>query len=95
MFAQRNPKSSRGDLTEVGKLVAEFRATVANLSPVARKRLIARKERFKKLIVEIASESEAAPNPLKLVAKATPWRLGRSGARQSSGSGAQAEPSGL
>jgi hypothetical protein len=71
MFAQRNPKSSRGDLAEVGKLVAEFSATAANLSPAARRRLIARKERFKKLIAEIAAEPEAAtPKPLKLVAKA-------------------------
>ncbi len=70
MFAQRNPKSSRGDLTEVGKLVAAFSATAANLSPAARKRLIARKDRFKRLIVEIAAESEPAPKPLKLVAKA-------------------------
>ena len=69
MFAQRNPKSSRGDLTEVGKLVAEFSATAAQLSPAARKRLIASKERFKKLIVQIAAEPEAAPKPLKLVAK--------------------------
>jgi Protein of unknown function (DUF2384) len=70
MLAQRNPKSSRGDLTEVGKLVAEFSATAANLSPAARKRLIARRERFKELIVEIAAEPEAEPKPLKLVAKA-------------------------
>ncbi len=69
MFAERNPMSSCGDLTEVGKLVAEFSATAAKLSPAARKRLIARKERFKMLIVEIAAESEAAPKPLKLVAK--------------------------
>ncbi len=69
MFAQRNPMSSRGDLTEVGKLVAEFSATAAKLSPAARKRLIARKERFKMLIVEIAAEPEAAPKPPKLVAK--------------------------
>lgn len=69
MFAQRNPESSRGDLTEVGKLVAEFSATAAELSPASRKRLIARKDRFKKLIVEIAAEPEAAPKPLKLVAK--------------------------
>jgi hypothetical protein len=69
MFAQRNPKSSRGDLTEVGKLVAEFSATAARLSPAARKRLIARKERFKKLIVEIAAEPEPALKPLELVAK--------------------------
>ena len=68
MFAQRNPKSSRGDLAEVGKLVAEFSVTAANLSPAARKRLIARKERFKKLIVEIAAEPEAAAQPLKLAA---------------------------
>ena len=69
MFAQRNPKSSRGDLTEVGKLVAEFSATAAELSPAARKRLIARKDRFKKLIVEIAAESEAGP--LNLTAKSS------------------------
>ena len=69
MFAQRNPKSSLGDLTEVGKLVAEFSATAAQLSPAARKRLIARKERFKKLIVQIAAEPEAVPKPLKLVVK--------------------------
>lgn len=71
MFAQRNPKSSRGDLTEVGKLVAEFSATAAELSPAARKRLIARKDRFKKLIVEIAVESEAGPKPLNLNAKSS------------------------
>lgn len=70
MFAQRNPKSSHGDLTEVGKLVAEFSATAANLSPAARKRLIARKERFKKLIVQIAAEPEPASKPSKLAAKA-------------------------
>ena len=69
MFAQRNPKSSRGDLTEVGQLVAEFSATAAELSPAARKRLIASKERFKKLIVQIAAKPKAAPKPLKLVAK--------------------------
>jgi hypothetical protein len=71
MFAQRNPKSSRGDLTEVGNLVAAFSATAAELSPAARKRLIARKEGFKKLIAQIAAEPEATPKPLKLVAKAT------------------------
>jgi hypothetical protein len=69
MFAQRNPQSSRGDLAEVGKLVAEFSVTAANLSPAARKRLIARKERFKKLIVEIAAEPEAAPQSVTLDAK--------------------------
>lgn len=70
MFVERNPRSSRGDLTEVGKLVAEFSATAAKLSPAARKRLIARKERFIRLIAEIAAETEAAPTPLRLVAKA-------------------------
>lgn len=69
MFAQRNPNSSRGDLTEVGELVAEFSAMAAKLSPAARKRLLARKERFKKLIVQISAEPKAAPRPLKLVAK--------------------------
>ena len=71
IFAQRNPTSSRGEVIEVGKLVAEFSATAAQLSPAARKRLIARKERFRKLIVQIAAEPEAAPKPLKRVAKAT------------------------
>lgn len=69
MFAQRNPKSSRGELTEVGKLVAEFSATAAKLSPAARKRLIARKAQFRKFIAEIAAEPEAEPQTLKLVAK--------------------------
>jgi hypothetical protein len=54
MFARRNPNSSRGELTEVGKLVAAFGAAAAKLSPSARKRL---------------AEPEAAPGPLKLVSK--------------------------
>jgi Protein of unknown function (DUF2384) len=70
MFAQRNPNSSRGDLTEVGKLVAEFSAAAARLSPAARKRLIACKERFRELVAEIAAEPEAAQKPMKLVARA-------------------------
>jgi hypothetical protein len=70
LFAQRNPNARRGDLAEVGKLVAEFSAMAATLSPAARKRLIANRERFKKLIVEISAEPEAAPKPVKLVAKA-------------------------
>jgi hypothetical protein len=69
MFAQRNPKSSRSDLTEVGTPVAEFGATAANLSPAARKRLIAGKARFNEVIAQIAAEPEAAPKTLKLVAK--------------------------
>jgi len=69
MFAERNPKSSRGEITVVGKLVAEFSATAAKLSPAARKRLIARKERFKTLVAEMAAEPEAAPSPLKLATK--------------------------
>lgn len=69
MFVQRNPKSSRGDLTEVGRLVAEFSATAAKLSPAQRKRLIARKAQFKKFIAEIAAEPEAPPQPLKPVTK--------------------------
>ena len=40
MFAQRNPSSSHGDLAEVGRLVAEFSAAAAKLSPDARRRLI-------------------------------------------------------
>lgn len=69
MFAQHNPKSSRVDLTDVGKLVAEFSTTAANLSPAARKRLIARKARLKELIAQIVDEPEAAPRPLTLIAK--------------------------
>jgi hypothetical protein len=69
MFAQRNPKSSRSDLTEVGNLVAAFSDTASRLSPAARKRLLAHKARFKELIDLIAGGAEAAPNPLKLVAK--------------------------
>ena len=42
MFAQRNPESSKGELSEVVKLVAEFSAAATKLSPSARKRLIAR-----------------------------------------------------
>lgn len=70
MFAQRNPESSKGELSEVVKLVAEFSATATKLSPSARKRLIARKAQFKKFIAEIAAEPEAAPQVLNLVAKA-------------------------
>ena len=70
MFAERNPNSTRGELTEVGKLVAEFSATAARLSPAARKRLIARKARFNELVAQIAAEPETAQKPLKLVAKA-------------------------
>ncbi len=70
MFAQRNPKASRDELTEVAKLVAGFSATAAKLSPAARKRLIASKERFKKLIVEISAEPDEGREPRKLVAKA-------------------------
>lgn len=69
MFVQRNPKSSKGELSEIVKLVAEFSATATKLSPTARKRLIARKAQFKKLIAEIAAEPEAAPQTLNLVAK--------------------------
>ena len=69
MFVERNPHSSRGEVTEVGKLVAEFSATAAGLSPAARKRLIARKARLKDLVAQVAAESESAQKPLKLVAK--------------------------
>jgi hypothetical protein len=41
------------------------------LSPAARKRLLSHKERLKKLVVEISAEPEAAPKPVKLVAKST------------------------
>ena len=70
MFAERNPNSTRGELIEVGKLVAAFSATAARLSPAARKRLIARKARFNELVAQIAADPETAQKPLKLVAKA-------------------------
>ncbi len=69
MFVQRNPTSNRGELTEVGKLVAAFSATAAKLSPAGRKRLIARKDQFEKLIAEIAAEPDGTAEPLQLVAK--------------------------
>ncbi|MGC9272143.1 hypothetical protein [Acidiphilium sp.] len=69
IFAQRNPDSSRGEITEVAKLVAEFSATAAMLSPAARKRLIARRARFKELVAEIAAEPETTPTPVALAAK--------------------------
>jgi len=69
MFVRRNPTSNRGELTEVGKLVAAFSATAAKLSPAARKRLIAHKDQFNKLIAEIAGEPDETTEPLKLVAK--------------------------
>jgi len=69
MFVQRNPKTKRGELSEVVKLVAEFSATAMKLSPTARRRLIARKAELNKLIAEIAAAPDAAPQPLKLIAK--------------------------
>jgi hypothetical protein len=69
MFVQRNPTSNRGELMEVGKLVAAFSATAAKLSPAGRKRLIARKDQFEKLIAEIAAEPDGTAEPLQLVAK--------------------------
>jgi hypothetical protein len=72
MFVKRNPTSSRAQVTEVGKLVAEFSATAAKLSPEARRRLIARKAQFKKLIADIVAEPEEAEKPFALVAKTPP-----------------------
>lgn len=69
MFVQRNPKSNRDDVTEVVKLVAEFSATAARLSPTARKRLLARKAEIKKVIAEIAAEPGAKSPPVTLVSK--------------------------
>lgn len=71
MFVQRNPTSNRGELHEVGKLVAAFSVTASKLSPAERKRLIAHKDQFEKLIAEIAAEPHATAEPLKLVAKST------------------------
>jgi hypothetical protein len=69
MFVERNPNSRRGEVTEVGRLVAEFSATAVRLSPAARKRLIARKARLKELVAQIVAEPEPAHETLKLVAK--------------------------
>ena len=79
MFARHNPKSNRGDLTDVGKLVAEFSATAAKLSPAARKRLIARKARLKELIAQIVDEPEAAPRSLTLIPKSAAVASQRAG----------------
>lgn len=72
MFAKRNPKTSRAHVEAVGKLVAEFGATAAKLSPAARERLVARKAELRKLVAEIAAEPDAPPEPLRLAAKAAP-----------------------
>lgn len=72
MFAKRNPKTSRAQVEAVGKLVAEFGATAAKLSPAARQRLVARKAELSKLIAEIVAEPDGAPELLKLAPKAEP-----------------------
>lgn len=64
MFVERNPNSSRREITEVGKLVAEFSATAARLSPDDRKRLIGRTGRLKELVAQIAAEPEPARQKL-------------------------------
>lgn len=70
IFAKRNPQTSREQVEAMGKLVAEFGAAAAKLSPAARRRLVARKAELSKLIAEIVAEPEAAPEPLKLTPKA-------------------------
>ena len=60
MFVKHNPTLKRAQVETVGKLVAEFGATAAKLSPAARQRLVARKAQLRKLIEEIVAE------PLKL-----------------------------
>jgi hypothetical protein len=72
MFAKRNPNTSRAQVEVVGKLVAEFGAAAAKLSPAARQRLVARKAELSKLIAEIVAEPEVAPQVLKLAPKAPP-----------------------
>lgn len=72
MFAKRNLKTSRAQVEAVGKLVAEFGATAAKLSPAARQRLVARKAELSKLIAEIVAEPDGAPELLKLAPKAEP-----------------------
>lgn len=72
MFAKRNPNLKRAQVETVGKLVAEFGAAAAKLSPAARQRLIARKGELSKLIAEIVAEPEAGPETLKLAPKAPP-----------------------
>lgn len=69
IFAKRNPQTSREQIEAMGKLVAEFGAAAAKLSPAARHRLVARKAELRKLIAEIVAEPEAAPEPLKLAPK--------------------------
>jgi len=79
MFAQLNPTSSPGEVNEVGKLVAAFSVKAAKLSPAARKRLIASKTQFEKLVAAIAAEPDTTSEPLTLVSK--------SGAAVSQGAG--------
>ncbi len=72
LFARRNPKASPADVEAIGKLVAEFGAAAAKLSPAARQRLVTRKAELGKLIAEIVAEPDAAPEPLKFAPKAPP-----------------------
>ena len=60
IFVKRNPTLNRRQVEMVGKLVAEFGAAAAKLSPAARERL-ARKGRLQKVIEEIVAEPDAPP----------------------------------
>ena len=69
MFVDLNPAASREEVTQIGKLVADFSAVASNLSPEARKRLTTRKAQFRRFITELVVEPDAAPEPLILAAK--------------------------
>src|SRR3954447_22715512 len=72
IFAKHNPKSSRAQVEAVGKLVAEFGATAAKLSPSAPQRLVARKAEISTRMAEIVADPEPPSAALKLVAKLPP-----------------------
>ena len=72
MFASLNPTVSRALVREVGDLVAEFGAIVTELSPAARRRLVARKAELSKLIAEIVTEPDIRPKTLPRAPNAAP-----------------------
>jgi hypothetical protein len=67
--ARSAAKAAGPAAADLRKLVAAFSATAAKLSPAARRRLIARKAQFNKLIAEIVAEPDTDVQPLKLVPK--------------------------
>lgn len=69
IFAKRNPTLNRRQVETVGRLVAEFGAVAAKLSPEARDRL-ARKGKLQTVIEKIVAESDPPTGRLRLKPKA-------------------------